>query len=526
MPDSSSSRLSYSSSASSTPSSVLSTSHVLSSTDRAALAYPRKSTASSSNQRQGHESDDEPYSSRCHSRQEESTRQLEEPESALPSITYFPPEPLDSTPSVNTYDPRFSENNLGRDSEEGHGDESFAYEPEPIRLQGPDDAAIPSVLPLYRAGPTDPTLKPSDHRTFGYLFPSMNRLSIRHDDTTSDGNMNLRVETVVAPGSLIGVCQGSVLGSHGRPVTMQLFHLRMYDLVNREFSFRRHSRDSGREVCSSKRAFTKSTGISRGTIHHSVSSALRSVKAPFRRSNASNLSSFSLKTSSGSRRPSTAGTMAARSSASIGDGSDILDNSSSHLAVKPPSEFLVPTDSIKLEFNNYARVEVSRRSSGRYDFEWWGHKYTWKRAVDKMLNTFSFHLVRDDQEEPVAHIAQEIRSPSQIDDEERAGGWIPPCYMWISDQSTIDAVTDVAEPQLNFPSAIVSTGLITLVDYCIRQCWQSKKATSGSAPLRPGEPHLGTDAEDIHPSPSRGLFSRRRQKSSKAFRLGKQIAVY
>jgi hypothetical protein len=115
------------------------------------------------------------------------------------------------------------------------------------------------------------------------------------------------------------------------------------------------------------------------------------------------------------------------------------------VAAKQPSLFLVPTDSIRLEFSNYARVEVSRKSSKRYEFEWWGHTYAWRRSVDKTLDTFSFHLFRDDQESPLAHIVQEMQSPSQIEDEERAGGWIPPCYMWISDQAIIDAKTDSAE---------------------------------------------------------------------------------
>lgn len=53
--------------------------------------------------------------------------------------------------------------------------------------------------------------------------------------------------------------------------------------------------------------------------------------------------------------------------------------------------------------------------------------------------------MRDDKHEAMAHIVQEVQSPSQIDAERRAGGWIPPCYMWISDRSAVDAVTDVAE---------------------------------------------------------------------------------
>lgn len=68
---------------------------------------------------------------------------------------------------------------------------------------------------------------------------------------------------------------------------------------------------------------------------------------------------------------------------------------------------------------------------------------------------------------------------------------------------------------------------MVLVDDCIRQRWQSKKAISGSAPLRLGEPHLGTDVvKDEEKSISRGLFGRRGQNTSKPFRLGKAVAVY
>ncbi|OAA50477.1 hypothetical protein NOR_00927 [Metarhizium rileyi] len=505
MPDPSTSQLSL---ASSTCNSELSTSSALLRTDDALPAYRQVlATTETTSPRPRHENE---YES---SRQQQSIVPQEEPELPPPSITYFPPEPSDSNLSVNTYDSRFSDEHLEHEID-SNDESSSTYEPEPIRLQAAEDAAIPPVLPPYRAGPTDPAVEPSDSRTFAYLFPSMCRLSIRHDENTSDGNMNLRVDTVVAPGSTMGSRHGAALGSRRRPVTVQLFHLRMYDLASREFSFRRYCRESGREVCVSKRAYTKSPSTPRGAIHHSVSSALRSVKAPFRRSNASNSSFLSLKAPSASRRPSTASTMTAKSSTSIGGGTDISDSSSGLLAVKNPSTLLVPTDSIKLEFSNYARVEVSRRTAGRYEFEWWGHKYTWRRAVDKMLNTFSFHLVRDDEDNPVAHIAQEIRSPSQIDEDERAGGWVPPCYMWISDQSIIEAMTNVAD-------AIVSTGLIALADDCIRERWQPKKATSGPAPLGLREPHFGTDATSSH-----GLFSSRGQKFSKPFRSGKQITVY
>ncbi|KND92320.1 hypothetical protein TOPH_03013 [Tolypocladium ophioglossoides CBS 100239] len=182
----------------------------------------------------------------------------------------------------------------------------------------------------------------------------------------------------------------------------------------------------------------------------------------------------------------------------------------------PPSPpLLVPTATIKLEFSNYARVDVSRRHGKRYEFAWWGRSYAWRRAVDKTLGTVSFHLVRDGEAEPVAHIVSEVRSPNQVDAEERAGGWIPPCYMWISDQSVVEAVTDVAD-------VIVATGLIALVDDCIRERWQKKPA-----PPSPIWPHIGpADAHgDRSKTGVRGFFSRRPSTHS-PLRLGRTIAVY
>lgn len=114
----------------------------------------------------------------------------------------------------------------------------------------------------------------------------------------------------------------------------------------------------------------------------------------------------------------------------------------------PPASSLVPTNSVKLEFSNYARVDVDRihdRHGTHYGFEWWGHKYAWKRVVDENLGITSFHLIRDGKGPGVAHITPEQRSPNQIEAEEWAGGWVPPCFMWISDPKIVDAMTDVAE---------------------------------------------------------------------------------
>ena len=52
-------------------------------------------------------------------------------------------------------------------------------------------------VPTYRHEPLACDAIPTTPRDFGELFPTSKRLSIRHDDSTIDGNMNLRVDTQV-----------------------------------------------------------------------------------------------------------------------------------------------------------------------------------------------------------------------------------------------------------------------------------------------------------------------------------------
>src|SRR5438045_7130949 len=106
-------------------------------------------------------------------------------------------------------------------------------------------------------------------------FPSSRRLLIQHDDSTLDGNMNLRIETE---------------HNGGKP-PHQLFHLRMHDLKSRQFSFRRHCRESGREVCHCNRKLALPL-VERPGLQRSVSNALANLvsKQDLKREN-----SFSLK---------------------------------------------------------------------------------------------------------------------------------------------------------------------------------------------------------------------------------------
>ncbi|KFH42383.1 hypothetical protein ACRE_068820 [Hapsidospora chrysogenum ATCC 11550] len=312
--------------------------------------------------------------------------------------------------------------------------------------------------------------------------------------------MNLRVDTVVP-----------VAGR--RPVTVQLFHLRMHDLARREFSLRRYCRDSGREVCNSKRAYGQPSPVSRPGIQRSVTTAIHSLKMPFRRSS---IGAASLH----HKRPSTGSSSAASSSwdtASIRSMRMRTDSWSSDRP-PPPASTLVPTNSIKLEFSNYARVDITRhdgRNSTRYEFEWWGHTYAWKRVYDENLQTASYHLIRDGRGLPVAHITPETRSPNQIEADEWAGGWVPPCHMWISDHSIVDAVTDVAD-------VLVATGLIALVDDCIKDRWHVKKPR--------GRTHraLSGDFDVANPrSLMRGIFHRRHseQRSGSPLRPDRSVVA-
>ncbi|KAJ0115784.1 hypothetical protein J7T55_010607 [Diaporthe amygdali] len=349
----------------------------------------------------------------------------------------------DLSPATSSYPRSSVDTYASTDASE----EDLTLEREEDLVRANESDYIPP-LPAYHHEISEPNMRPSTPKNFSQLFPSMNRLSIRHDDFTTDGNMNLRVDTIV-PGR--------------RRTAIQLFHLRMYDLARREFSLRRYCRDSGREVCSSKRKFVDPASSSRPSLQRSMSSAMKAMARPqAKRTNSSG--SFSNR----ERRPSTshsrdteADVASLSSRASDGD----------HRSHQPHQ----PTNSVKLEFSNYARVDVARKgqkakNNKRYEFNWWGHKYVWKRVVEKHLDgVVSFHLVRDGETTPVAHIVPETRSPNQVEDDEASGGWVPPCFMWINDQSIIDAVTDVAD-------VIVATGLIALVDDCIKERWQPKKS--------------------------------------------------
>lgn len=297
-----------------------------------------------------------------------------------------------------------------------------------------------------------PSAYSSTSRDFAELFPSSRRLLVRHDDTTMDGNMNLRIDTPVKLSS-------------GRERKMTLFHLRMYDLKNRDFSLRRYCRESGREICHTARQNQKSNIGKRPGVHHSLSSAFATLrsKADLRSNQSSHLE----------RQDSGYG--------SIHEDHDEREQrpSSSHSCKAPPAS---SSDIINLEFSNYAHVNVRRRglkADKRYDFEFWGLNYSWQRSTKLFGGTqeVSYYLIRRKEGLILGKIIPEPLSPLEAQQETDMGGWIPPCSMWIDDNTLIHGQpADIAE-------VAVATGLIALVDDSVRRRFHARETTQLIVPL-------------------------------------------
>lgn len=292
---------------------------------------------------------------------------------------------------------------------------------------------------------------PSTPPHFAEYFPSTRRLNIKHDDATLDGNMNLRVDT-------------EIRGSEGRRVDLTLFHLRMHDLKNREFSLRRYCRDSGREVCHSSRKYSKPATPRRPGLQRSMSNALSTFRSK---------SENKTPTLTSLKRSDSGYETFLDDEASV-HGTNRFSNDHSTL----PS----PTNTTRLEFSNYAQVDVKRRgvkSLKRYEYEYWGTNYAWKRTASRTgkFREVSFHLVDTKTSNIIAHIVPAALTDAEYDEEDAKGGWVPPCSLWISDERILNGfLPDVAD-------AIVATGLIALVDDCIKRRWHSKNSIQMTLPM-------------------------------------------
>ena len=301
-------------------------------------------------------------------------------------------------------------------------------------------------LPEYTAQHYD-TAIPATPSDFSELFPSHRRLAIRHDDSTLDGNFNLRIDTEVH--------------ASGRRCDMTLFHLRMHDLKERQFSLRRYCRDSGREVCHSllKTAKPKAVPEKRPGFQRSLSNALNNILPKSPESRPTTLSSLK-------RNDSGYGSMYS---------GDFDDDDEDFTPVPDESKTQTHmTHTMKLEFSNYAQLDVTRagaKANKRYEFDYWGVSYSWKRIIQRRhdgTQQVSFHLVRAGSEEVLAYIIPISLSPSEACEEEAKGGWIAPCTMWIADERIVRSQKDVSD-------VVVSAGLMALVDNTIRDRFHAKQ---------------------------------------------------
>ncbi|KAI9655446.1 MAG: hypothetical protein M1831_004862 [Alyxoria varia] len=283
---------------------------------------------------------------------------------------------------------------------------------------------------------------PATSRDFSELFPSSRKYNIRHDDTTFDGNMNLRLDTPVVS-----------YGGKGKKIT--LFHLRMYDLRSRHFSLRRYCRESGREICHSVRKNQKPILGHRIGLQRSLTSAFASFR--------------SLTDHKSHEGPAPSGLKRYDSGYDSVHGYEEKSEGSERPSSSYSSNACVSSgDVINLEFSNYAHISLHRRGiklKKRYDFDYWGNQYSWTKSINKLgtLRQVSYHLVRRKDERKVAYICPEPLSASEAQEETDQGGWIPPCSMWINDPSIIyNESSDVAD-------VVVATGMIALVDDSIRR---------------------------------------------------------
>lgn len=247
---------------------------------------------------------------------------------------------------------------------------------------------------------------------------------IQHDDSTHDGNMNLRLDREVTT-------------SDGQLVKVTLFHLKMRDLAERGFSLRRYWRHSGREVCSSKRRYVKTVPLYRPSPR---STRPRASTDPFNNERSE---------------------CQHEGSGTDSDEAEVADQLRA-FEVTNHFEATVRTNAITVDFSNYAQVILEPRRVGQrkqYDFEYWGEYYSWKRRAlrdgGEIITSYELVNVRTNQR--VSSITPDTLSPEEVDFEAGQGAWIPACSMRIQQQNISDDLGDV----------IVATGLMVLTDDCI-----------------------------------------------------------
>lgn len=296
--------------------------------------------------------------------------------------------------------------------------------------------------------PWKATPQPSRPSTFGDLYPLTRKIYIQHDDTTTDGNMNIQIFTS-SPGRDKGAQEAYY---------QSIFHLRMHNLWERDFSLRRYCRDSGREVCHMMmRRRRPSPPTTRSTLLDFFTSRSSSFARPPEpdvhdsrppQSARSSMSSWFKRRSSRSSQVSGRG-------AESGDESGVEGTAD----VQSVSATRASSDVIKLEFSNYAHVSLvkrGRRSRKRYTFKWWGQEYAWRRECIERhgkkdrasCSDHAFLLCHNKgkkKNEVLAQIVPIKRDEEALALEAERGGWVPRAEMRILHADIIQSDVDIAE---------------------------------------------------------------------------------
>lgn len=230
----------------------------------------------------------------------------------------------------------------------------------------------------------------ADPQQFGMLFPSSRSFIIKHDESSIDGHMNLRFDATITGRP----------GRRDRKIT--LFYLRMYDLATRHFAVRRYGRDCGREVCHTKRKY-QSAAAQRPALQRGMSKALQSFR--------------------GKQDMDLIQTLKRQDSAN--------SSSSDEDEPKTTKDGQTETNTCVLEFSNYAHVDVSRKgvkASKKYDFEYWGKKYSWRRTIrkDGTNDATVFTLVNVMDGNTMASISP-LEDDSISERDQSLGRFVPAC---------------------------------------------------------------------------------------------------
>jgi len=232
--------------------------------------------------------------------------------------------------------------------------------------------------------------------------------------------------------------------------------MKMNNLKNRDMILRRYGRDCGREVVNYRRKYSKPA----------------SARPKLERSGSKLMSSLMGK---GEPKDRTLARQDSGYESGEEDEEDISDTEQMNRAADQSSHGM-PTNTTMLEFSNYAHVDLKRRGSKgskRYEFEYWGKSYAWRRKITMFgqEESYSYYLVNTATNNVIAHIRSDNLSPSEVAEEQAKGGFVPPSTMWLCDDtedSVIGTMSDVAD-------VVVATGIYALVDDSIKRKFSRRK---------------------------------------------------